>query len=144
ILRYILYDSNTALVSFEKEKEIIQAYVELELIRLKNDQNFQVTVEADKEYETPPLLWLPVLENIFKHGTRYISDDYFMDFKYTIFQNRLSIYGRNRYRDVNGRGLTNVGGIGLENLRKRLELIYGRKHQLTISREEGIFTIHVQ
>jgi two-component system LytT family sensor kinase len=61
ILRYLLYDSNTPTVSFEKEREIMQAYIDIELLRLDNAEQFKFTITTDDSRQIPPLLWLPVL-----------------------------------------------------------------------------------
>src|SRR6185437_14342472 len=81
ILRYLLYESNVENISFEKEKEIMQAYIALELLRLSNSNNFTFSISSDNKCNIPPLLWVPVLENVFKHGTRIISDNNFVDYR---------------------------------------------------------------
>lgn len=144
ILRYILYESNTELVSFEREKEVMQAYIDLELIRLPNLKDLNFRVESDMPYHTPPLLWLTVLENVFKHGTRYIADSYFINFHYIIASNRIEIFGQNQYKQTTNGEQAKAGGIGLANLRKRLELLYPGRHTIDITKDEKMYTIKVQ
>ncbi|RYD57402.1 MAG: hypothetical protein EOP56_08835 [Sphingobacteriales bacterium] len=144
ILRYLLYDSNIPQVSFEKEKEVMQAYIDIELLRLPENKNFHFYIVSDGDYNVPPLLWLPVLENIFKHGTRYITDSYFIDYRFTLEQQKLTVYGRNNYKAINGNGNGKVGGIGLENLRKRLQLLYPEKHKIETVKDDTAYTIQVQ
>lgn len=131
ILRYLLYESDTPLVSFEKEKEIMEAYIDLELLRLKHKDNLHFSITADAPSLIPPLLWLPVLENIFKHGTRIISTEHFVDYRFTIQDERLSIHSRNSAKSQPGN--SDNKGIGLENLRKRLRLLYPSAHRLESS-----------
>ncbi len=145
ILRYLLYESNSALISFEKEKEIMQAYIELELLRITDTQGLHFSVSADKDYSIPPLLWLPLLENLFKHGTKIIEDHYSADFKFNIKDNMVYIDATNKYKGVlqiNGNG--KAGGIGLDNLQKRLNLLYPGKHNIVQQKAEDTYTIHVQ
>jgi len=122
ILRYMLYESDTALVSFEREKEIMQAYIDLELLRLPNIAGMQFHMSADKEYQVPPLLWLPVLENVFKHGTRFISDLYFIEYRATIKEHILHIHSCNTFKQERD---TQNDGLGLRNLEQRLKLLFG-------------------
>jgi Putative regulator of cell autolysis len=135
ILRYLLYDSNTSSASFEKEKEIIQAYIDLETLRVRDKLHLALTIEADKSYELPPLLWLPALENMFKHGTRHIADKYEAVFDYLVKDNVLTIHSKNSYKPIVNK---EYGNIGLTNLRKRLELLY--KDRYTISEEKNADT----
>jgi len=129
ILRYLLYESNVPEISFEKEKEIMQAYIDLELLRITQMDNLHFSVSADKDHKIPPLLWLPVLENVFKHGTRFISEEYSVDFRFNIQDNNLTMYSKNNYQKSAGKeNGEETGGIGLTNLRKRLELLYPGKY----------------
>jgi hypothetical protein len=145
ILRYLLYESNSPLVSFGKEKEIMQAYIELELLRITHTEGLHFHISADKDYSIPPLLWLPVLENFFKHGTRMIEDHYMADFSFTVENNTIHIISSNSHKKatpVNGNG--KAGGIGLENLQKRLALLYPGQHSITQQKEDTTYSIQVQ
>lgn len=98
LLRYLLYESNVGEISFEKEKEIIEAYIDLELLRLSSIENFHFTITSDKAYKIPPLLWLPILENVFKHGARFISDNNYIDYSFRIENNVIEIYSKNLFK----------------------------------------------
>ncbi len=146
ILRYLLYESNTPYVSFEAEQQIVQAYIDLELLRLQNAKGLHFNVEADRNYSIPPLLWLPVLENLFKHGTRYISDDHKAHFNFTIKDNHLSIISKNNYK-----GITNIKngdvkqeGIGMANLQKRLSLLFPGKYTMSENKTEDTYWVNIQ
>ncbi|MBS1771384.1 MAG: histidine kinase [Bacteroidetes bacterium] len=143
ILRYMLYESNGERVSFEKEKEIMQAYIQLELLRLPPSQDYTFNITSDKDYLVPPLLWLPVLENIFKHGTKIITDKYFIDFNVHIENNVMTIQSRNNYKPANGEA-KQAGGIGLENLRKRLALLYPDRHSIDIATTADTYSINIR
>jgi len=130
ILRYLLYESNTKEVTFEKEKEIMQAYIDLELLRLTKKDNLHFSISADKNYKLPPLLWIPILENVFKHGTRFISKEHFIDYRFDINEGQLRIYSRNGFKQDTDNKLEQSGGIGLTNLQKRLALLYPERHSI--------------
>lgn len=141
ILRYVLYEADAKLVSFEKEREIMQAYIDIELLRLHDSPSLQFSMTSDRECMIPPLMWLPILENVFKHSRQVESLE--VDFQFSIRQNTLKIYCRNNTIPKPIAPIT-VGGIGLSNLRKRLELLYPEKHSIEVSHNENYFIIEVQ
>jgi two-component system LytT family sensor kinase len=144
ILRYLLYDSNVKLVPFEKEQEIMQAYIDLELLRLPADGSFKFEINADRFYNIPPLIWLPILENTFKHSTAVITDLYFIDYSFTIMDNQVRIYSSNNYKASPNKERAASGGIGLVNLRKRLELLYPDRHSILVKEEANAFIAEVK
>lgn len=145
LLRYLLYDTRTAFNDFEKENELMLAYIDLELLRIENSTDLIFHIETDKPCKIPPLLWLPILENAFKYGTRYIADQYFIDFKFYIQQNILYILSKNKYSATAIRSNQNESrGIGLMNLQKRLDLLYPGRHIMKINNELEIFTIEIK
>jgi len=145
ILRYLLYESNTALVSFDKEKEIMQAYIDLELLRLSNASNMSFEISADKTYQIPPLLWLAVLENVFKHSTRVITDQPFIDYRFIIEQDILTIYSKNNCKtNTQKNEHDEPGGIGLYNLRKRLYILFPGRHTISTKDENNFYTTEIK
>jgi hypothetical protein len=138
ILRYILYESDIPLVSFDKEKEIIQAYVDIELLRVPQTPNIQFSITADKPYQVPPLLWLAPLENVFKHSRSVAELE--IDFRLTIVKNKFHLYCKNNFvSPVNNE--KESGGLGLTNLTKRLEWLYADKHNLKTEIDGNYFII---
>jgi len=142
ILRYLLYESDVERVSFEKEKEVMNAYIDLELLRLSNIDDLNFTITSDGSYNIPPLLWMPVLENVFKHATRVITDSYYIEYCFEIQNNLLTIYSKNNFK-ANLPKEKN-GGIGLENLKKRLALLFPGKHEIHTSLDEAYFVTEVK
>ena len=151
LLRYMLYEANVQYTPFYKEKEVVEAYINLELLRFSEVKNFTFTVETDKPYNIPPLLWLPVLENVFKHGTRIIADEYYVEYAFTIKENKMKIYSKNYYKSSNLNSEIPVpndnhkqsGGIGFTNLRKRLELLYPKKHSIQTSQDDQFYIVDI-
>lgn len=139
IMRYILYESNIDNVSVDQEKELMQAYIDMELLRLPKDSDFSFEIETDKDYNIPPLLWMPVLENVFKHGTRFIDDNLYIRYSFKIINNELNIDATNKFKI----GAVSKGGVGLENLTKRLEILYPKQHIISTIQEEDTYRIHV-
>ncbi len=139
ILRYILYESDSGLIPFEKEKDILQAYVDIELLRLSNISSIRFSIMSDQDYNIPPLLWLPIIENVFKH-TRLI-EKLEVDFRFNINQNNLTIYCKNNMHNETNKNELMKDGIGLNNLHKRLSLLYPEKHSLVSTTENNYFSI---
>lgn len=145
LMRYLLESSKTDLVSLNKEIKFIKNYLALEKIRLNENTEIKFEVSGtDKEVVIAPLLFIPLVENAFKHGLLTISDESFAHFS-------LSVQGKDLFFEA----LNSVGksldkhlksGTGIDNLRKRLQLIYPQKHQLEIEETETLFkvTLHMQ
>lgn len=139
IMRYILYDADAPLMPFEKEKEIMQAYIDMELLRLPPGEEYTFNIEADSNYNIPPLLWLPVLENVFKHGTRMIAENYFINYSFAISKGIMRITAENNCKET----APTTGGLGLSNLRKRLEILYPGRHEIQVQQNETKYRIEV-
>lgn len=137
IMRYMLYDSDEPLMPVGKEKEVMQAYIDMELLRLPKNDNLKFSIEVDKNYNIPTLIWLPILENVFKHATRVITDNYFINYSFTIKDGILSIVSENSYKDLPQK----EGGVGLNNLRKRLEIVYPKMHKIVEVRQYNKYSI---
>lgn len=140
VLRYVLYEADARLVPFEKERDVMQAYIDIELLRMHDSPNLQFSMTADRSCMIPPLLWLPVLENVFKHSRQVESLE--VDFQFSIRQDTLKMYCKNNTTPKPSSPIA-VGGIGLSNLRKRLELVYPAKHSINVTHTENYFIIEV-
>ncbi len=143
LLRYVLYESQKSSVPLEKEIQLLEDYVALEKLRFDEGRllvNFKVDVDEPKT-EIAPLLLLPIVENAFKHGASEQREEA-----------RISIFIRlnNRVLDAkieNTKPLdksNNEPGIGLQNLRRQLELIYPEKHELEIIEREKNFEVRLK
>jgi hypothetical protein len=139
ILRYLLYESNTSRVPFQREQEIMQAYIELELLRLPEMDNVVFAIHADGDYLVPPLLWLPLLENLFKHS-RY-SPQATIEFRCNIQQGLLQLYACNSFEPA---APVTHGGIGMDNLRKRLQLLYPGRHEISLQQNDDLYIADIK
>lgn len=145
ILRYLLYESDIAEVSFDKEKEIMQAYIDLELLRLPKKENLHFCITADKPYNIPPLLWVTVLENVFKHGTRFISEEPYVDFRFVLENDYLMIYSKNTFKPNGVKdNLEKTGGIGMDNLQKRLRILFPGRYRMNVSQDNNYYITEIK
>lgn len=140
LLRYSLYETKNQ-IDLQKELNYIQNFIELE--QLRHDYPLEIHLEIDKKLSPTsiaPFILIPFIENIFKHGTLNNSDEPVI---ITIKNDasELSLYCQNEIKEQEK---DEIGGIGLENIKKRLALIYPEKHQLHINERDGIFTVDLK
>jgi two-component system LytT family sensor kinase len=143
LMRYLLESSKTDKVSLQKELKFIEDYLALEKVRLAQNADIRFEVSGIvKEVFVAPLLFIPLLENAFKHGLQGISENSFAHFSIALQDNELYFEAKNSV----GKNLDSQtqSGTGLENLRKRLMLIYPDKHLLDIENAGGVFKITLQ
>ncbi len=124
-MRYTLHDSSEKQVPLEKELELIRNYIELEQLRL-NQTKIEVEIENDNSVQSiPPLLFLPLLENAFKYVVDYGPRNA-ITIRIHVQNDQLDFLIRNTF-DPEQKS-SEVGGVGLNNLRKRLALHFPGSH----------------
>ncbi len=141
MLRYLLYESSVSAITFAQERAAIEAYAEIETLRLPDDADVRLELAADADYRVPPLLWLPLLENAFKHGTRLIDQPVSVHFRFAIQRGVLEISTQNHYSAEEAPPTPT--GIGLANLRKRLDILFQGLYTLQASGDGKLFTTHL-
>lgn len=141
LLRYMLYETDESKVLLEKEIGYLRSYIDLQQQRFGKKVKINATFqEIDNGYTIEPMLLIPFVENAFKHGTGLISDAE-IDINLTVTNGRLKFSVKNRYIDQPGEVKDKVSGIGLTNVRRRLNLLYTRDHSLQIEKRDGWFII---
>ena len=141
LLDYILYQVGKPKVSASEEISHIEEYVDLERIRFKDTLkvNF-IKSKMDETLEIAPMLLLPFVENAFKHGD-LIDGFLFVEMNFFYGINELFFKIRNSISQEN---ITNERGIGLSNIKKRLEHNYPGSHHLSIRQMEGFFVVELK
>ena len=140
MMRYVLYDSEREAISLTADLRFLKNYIELMRIRYTNEVKITIhqPQELPERVAIPPLLLIVFVENAFKHGVSYTRPSFIdiliecndAEFSATISNSR------------HPKSSTKPGGIGLENVRKRLDLIYGRSnYTLDIHEEEERYTV---
>lgn len=128
LLRYVLYDSSQPQVLLEKELDFIRNYVELMRIRLPEHVELKTEIAATKpDAPIAPLLFISLIENAFKHGVSN-SKPSFIDLDIHQKGDRIVCHLKNSYFPKDAEQDKSGSGIGIKNLRKRLELIYPNRH----------------
>ncbi len=143
IMSYLLYESGAETVSLRKELDILKAFIELEKLRHgdRADVIFEVKGEADS-WRIPPLLLLPFVENAFKHGSKNGSNPCNIAIALDIQSTELRFSVRNDFEEM--QEIRAKSGVGLENVRRRLELLLPDRHRLETGTEDGQFFIVLQ
>ena len=143
LLRYSLYDTNQNYVAVQKELDYISNYVELERIRLSDKTDIQLHISGDfaNQY-IAPLLLIIFVENSFKHFSAPRGQQAFVHIQIDFQNGHLRLQVINsvdpEYLPVKNRS---KGGLGLNNVKQRLDLIYPRQYSLQTTRESQFFKI---
>jgi LytS/YehU family sensor histidine kinase len=142
LLRYMLYEKEDteSKVSLDREIDHINSYIDLEKLRHLGQMYVNFSIEGDVNGKRiVPLLLFPLLENAFKHGILTEKDKpVSIDLKITDrhLEFAISNFKNNYQKDT-------VGGIGLQNVKKRLDLIYGEAYKFDIDQGEDRFTVNL-
>tara|TARA_R110002051_G_scaffold181774_1_gene251257 strand:- start:23377 stop:24450 length:1074 start_codon:yes stop_codon:yes gene_type:complete len=143
LMRYMLYESNASFVSLKKEIDYIESFIEIQKLRYDEGDfiiNFDKKGNPD-QIKVAPMILLPFVENAFKHG---FSVDENSIIKMFLDVTDGNIYFRVKNKIFEHQGLSeSASGIGLENVKRRLELIYPNLHTLEISEKEHKFTVEL-
>ncbi len=144
MLRYILYEGQKPLVSLKQELLMITEYINLEKIRYGNKLDVHVLIpdKSDNLY-IAPLLLLPFVENCFKHGASNMLENPWINL--TIELKNITLV----MKIMNGKALSkqNVddqSGIGISNVRQRLDFLYKEKYDLQIREDEEVFVVDLR
>ncbi len=144
LMSYMLYDTNTQWVPLEKEINYLQNYIALEKLRFGN--RFQVSFQVHGDTASvviAPLLLLPFIENSFKHSINkeihgaWIAVDLSVNGTALDFKVENSI----NHEQFNGKEQGNTGGLGLQNVKRRLELLYKDRYKLEIHEEASEYLV---
>jgi len=131
LLQFMIYESQAAKIPLSKEIELLQNYIALEQLRYGERLELTVSITGDIDrYQIAPLLLLPFLENAFKHGTSKQADRCFIDFNLAMDGSLMRFKLVNSI-DQNEKGqIAKFGGMGMQNVKRKLELLYKEKCQL--------------
>lgn len=136
LMRYMLYETNVEKVPLRSEVVYLRSYIDLQLQRFGSKVKVKVTLEEEglEGFEIEPMLLVPFVENAFKHGVGRIDNPEINIHLYT--RDRVLFFtAANRYEEDAGELKDKSSGIGLSNVRRRLNLLYEKDHILTIERE---------
>lgn len=145
LLRFQLYKGKCEKVRLEEEVLFLKNFVDIEKLRwgdkLKVDCSWMV---ANRNFEIPPLLMIPFIENAFKYASRTIGQQGFVEIELKQENKEISLEVRNSKSTLALKKNTEASGIGLENTQKRLNLLFGENHRLMIEDKEDTYYLKLE
>ena len=144
LLRHSLYEAQKPLVSITDEVNILKSYVQLETLRLEDNLKLKMenTVPPQTPHQIAPLILIVFMENAFKHAKLVQSQPVNININTRLENNTFTLTIKNNY---NKEKTISANGIGLANVKRRLELLYPNgQHHLEISKDESFFTIKLK
>jgi len=145
LMRYMLYDAGKK-ISLKQEVEYLNSYVTLQKLRFDHDVGIVFHTELSEEdtyYSIEPMLLIPFVENAFKHGTGYV-DQPDIDISLSVEKSVLLFKVKNKFDRETDTSKDEISGIGLNNVRSRLRLLYPGRHDLVIHADKDLFSIDLK
>ena len=146
LLRFVVYKGGQDKVTLAEEVEYLTNYLALQQIRVNNRANIEfklpTSLAENSNVHIAPLLLIVLLENAFKHGVDATDQIAWIQAEVTLQDNKLRFICSNSI-DLRHSKQPQVGGVGLDNLKRRLELVYPDKHQLVINQNTEMFSVEL-
>ncbi|HRI19636.1 MAG TPA: histidine kinase [Panacibacter sp.] len=143
MLRYQLYECTTDKIEIAKELDYIKSYVAIQTLRMEKGSDIQLCIDEEmNSFRIAPLLILPIVENAFKHVSHF-KDPAQNKIHISLAQNDIHhfiIKAVNTFDEANrANHLLQSGGLGVQNLKRRLELLYPNRYELQINQHENLY-----
>jgi len=141
MMRYLLYESELGNTHLSNEIDFMNNYIDLMKLRMSDKISLTVSFpEKYEDFDIPPLLFIPFIENAFKHGISY-REKSFINVSMLVARNSITFRCANSLLKVKEEAEKRDSGIGLENVSKRLGLLFPGKHDLKITKSETAFEV---
>jgi hypothetical protein len=141
MMRYLLYETETEHTTLKKEMEFLESYIQLMKLRFSEKVRIILTLPGTiPDASIPPFLFTSFIENAFKHGISYKNES-FITIDLILGKERLLFTVKNSKTEKSQ--MNEFSGIGIENSRKRLALLYGNNYHLDIIDNEDLFTVNL-
>jgi len=145
LMRYMLYEANEDKVSLKNELQFLENYFDLQKLRSDDKAEIKLNITGIvKEQKISPLLFLPFIENSFKHGVKGDPEGGFTRVSVNVMDNEVHLNVINNKGKIDKVEKGDFQGIGLQNARRRLELLYPQKHTLSINDLEDSFEVNLK
>jgi sensor histidine kinase YesM len=141
LMRYMIYETNDSIVPILKELTYLESYIDLQKIRFGDDIRIDFTHEiGPKSSSIEPMLLIPFVENAFKHGVGFIENPT-IEIELKDSAKELTFHVANKKGAVINEKKDESSGIGLANVKRRLELLYPNNHSLIVKESDDTFEI---
>ena len=142
MMRYMLYDCKAESVELEKEVLYLKNFITLHQLKMEEEQTIRFEVIGNTSgVSVPPLLFIPFFENAIKHGNLEELGKGWLHSKLIVSEGVVRFFIENTYSMEARKDKT--GGIGLENIRQQLRLLFPDKHELKIGKEDDLFRVEL-
>lgn len=142
ILRFMLFETKTEKIALTKEIEYIEKYISLQKIRTSNDNFVSFTVKGEvTNHSISPMLFIPFIENAFKHVINKKTENA-ITVSLVIEKEKVVFECENKYNE-NKSFQSEFNGLGNELIKKRIELMYPKKHNLAITKHNDIYKVNL-
>jgi sensor histidine kinase YesM len=139
----MLYETDSKQVPVSREVAYLQNYIDLQMVRYGDDVEINVNIEGnDSSLTIEPMLLIPFVENAFKHGIGMVKDPK-IDIQLEYHGDLLTFMVANQIAPETKESKDFSSGIGLKNVRRRLELLYPKKHELIVDDSDGKFVVQL-
>ena len=143
LMQYMLYETDEEKVILQSEIEYLQSYIDLQQQRFSEKLTLHVSLDVKENWHSiEPMLLIPFVENAFKHGTGLIKNPE-IEIELKAENDQLYFVVKNRFIQTETTK-DKTSGIGLANVKRRLELLYGNCHHLAINKTDGWFIVSLQ
>jgi len=145
LMRYFLYVSRDNFIPLEKDLTVVKEYIALQKLRSNAQLDIETKISGEiSDQQIAPLLLITFLENAFKHGAKGSSGNTFIKLDIKVEKNKLNFTLENNKGIIDKVNTGDHNGLGLENVKRQLELLYPGKHLLNIKDEQDRFVVALQ
>jgi len=145
MLRYQLYDCSSDLVEIEKELQYIRNYIEIQMLRKTDKYSCNLSVSENvKDFRIAPLLLIPFIENAFKHVSNHASRKNLIEINMDYRSGKFIFSVVNDKDNMTTTAINENKGIGLANVKRRLDLLYENDYHLELSNTENQFKVNLE
>ena len=147
LMRYMLYESDNEKIAIEDEIEYIENYIDLQIIRFEKSIKINKKIVFDETHSSDfieSMLLIPFIENAFKHGSLVLKEPE-IEIEISIENNILILITKNKFStktNIHGE-ISKNHGIGLSNVKRRLELLYPNRHELKLDKVGEYFNVYL-
>jgi len=141
LMRYTIYMGKEDLVPLKEEVDYLKNYIELHKIRYQKNVDIQFQYSNISDYKIAPLLYVIALENAFKHGVEKLTENAYIYINITTDAESILFEIKNNFEKPD---IKHNSGIGLDNLKQRLDLLYPKKHQLTFEKSDAVYKLSLK
>ncbi|MDB5250630.1 MAG: two-component system sensor protein no kinase domain [Segetibacter sp.] len=144
LMQYMLYETDEEKVLLKTEVEYLQSYIDLQQQRFGTKVKLHVLFDVKEDWlSIEPMMLIPFVENAFKHGVGMIEKPA-INIKLYTKDKDLFFEVSNRFNDTAEEVKDKTSGIGLHNVSRRLNLLYGKQHDLLITKKDGWFSVSLK